>query len=47
LVTPLEMENDHVVFDIDTLADYQQVVQRLESGEVVAGETRAAAGHWR
>jgi len=47
LVTPLETENDHVVFDIDTLADYQQVVQRLESGEVAAGETRAAAGHWR
>ncbi len=44
LVTPLEMDNDHVVFDLDTPADYQRLVQRLESERVAAGAIRAAAG---
>jgi molybdenum cofactor cytidylyltransferase len=45
LVTPLEMDNDHVVFDLDTPADYQRLLQRLESRAASDAETRAAAGH--
>jgi molybdenum cofactor cytidylyltransferase len=44
LVTPLEMDNDHVVFDLDTPADYQRLLQRLASGDVAAGAIRTAAG---
>jgi len=45
LVTPLEMDNDHVLFDLDTPEDYQRLLRRLGSGEVAASETRAAAAH--
>ena len=31
LVTTLEMNSDHVVFDLDTPADYQRLLQRLEA----------------
>jgi molybdenum cofactor cytidylyltransferase len=44
LVTPLEMGNDHVVFDLDTPADYQRLLQRLGSGHDAAGAIRTAAG---
>jgi molybdenum cofactor cytidylyltransferase len=43
LVTPLEMDNDHVVFDLDTPEDYQRLLQRLRSGEV-GSEPWGAAG---
>jgi hypothetical protein len=39
------MDNDHVVFDVDTPEDYQRLLCRLGCGEVGAGETRAATGH--
>jgi molybdenum cofactor cytidylyltransferase len=39
LVTYVEMDNDHVVFDVDTPEDYERLRQRLGS----AGETAPAA----
>ena len=44
LVTTLEMDNDHVVFDLDTPSDYQRLMRRLASNKLAATETRAAAG---
>ncbi len=43
LVVWQEMDNDHVVFDLDTAADYQRLLRRLGSGEVGIAN-RAAAG---
>jgi molybdenum cofactor cytidylyltransferase len=45
LVTPLEMDTDHVVFDLDTPADYQRLLQRLASDAAGPAATCAAAGH--
>ncbi len=39
LVTPLEWDNDHVVFDLDTPSDYQRLQDRLASE---AGDVRRA-----
>jgi molybdenum cofactor cytidylyltransferase len=44
LVTPLAMDNDHVVFDIDTPGDYRLLLRRLASDQA-EGKRRAAAGH--
>lgn len=44
LVSTLAMDNDHVVFDIDTPADYERLLQRLESRTAGVAETRSAAG---
>jgi molybdenum cofactor cytidylyltransferase len=44
LVTRQEMDNDHVVFDLDTPEDYRRLLRRLGSGEVGARPNRAAAG---
>jgi len=42
LVTTLEMDNDHVVFDLDTPSDYRRLMRRLEPDKVAATETRTA-----
>lgn len=45
LVTPLEMDNDHVVFDLDTAADYQRLLQRLEPDNNAAADVKVLAGN--
>lgn len=45
LVTPLEMDNDHVVFDLDTPADYQRLLQRLEPDNITAADVKSVAGN--
>lgn len=45
LVTPVAMDDDHVVFDLDTPADYRHLLQRLASGTAGCDETRALAVH--
>lgn len=44
LVTPLEMDNDHVVFDVDTPSDYRRLLQRLKQDAAAAG-VAAIAGN--
>lgn len=44
LVTALEMDNDHVVFDLDTPADYQRLLGRLQPVNSAATGTGSAAG---
>jgi molybdenum cofactor cytidylyltransferase len=41
LVTTLEMDNDHVVFDIDTPTDYQRLMRRLASDKLANTEVFA------
>ena len=41
-VMTLEMDNDHVLFDLDTPADYQRLLRRLEADKVAATETTGA-----
>ena len=42
LVVWQEMDNDHVVFDLDTPEDYQRMLQRLGSGGVDSANRAAA-----
>jgi len=44
-VSTLAMDNDHVVFDIDTPEDYARLLQRLESRTDGSAEIRSAAGN--
>lgn len=44
LVSTLEMETDHVVFDLDTLSDYRRLERRLAAGSVAGVEPRTAVG---
>jgi molybdenum cofactor cytidylyltransferase len=44
LVTAWPMDNDHVVFDIDTPADYTRLRARLAAGEDSAARPAAAGG---
>jgi molybdenum cofactor cytidylyltransferase len=44
LVVWQEMDNDHVVFDLDTPEDYQRLLRRLGCGAVGTGAAGAAAG---
>lgn len=43
LVTPLEWNNDHVVFDLDTPSDYQRLVHRLAPDTLAATEIEVTA----
>ena len=42
-VVTLEMDNDHVLFDLDTPEDYQRLVRRLESDKFATTESMDAA----
>ncbi len=44
LVSTLEMETDHVVFDLDTPSDYRRLEQRLAAGHITGAETGTALG---
>jgi molybdenum cofactor cytidylyltransferase len=44
LVTPLEMDNDHVTVDMDTPEEYQRLLQRLTRDHESAGGATASAG---
>ena len=44
-VTTLEMDNDHVLFDLDTPEDYQRLMRHLGSDKVFAANTTAVEGN--
>ena len=45
LVTALEMDNDHVVFDLDSPVDYQRLLQRLEPDINALAGVKTVAGN--